>query len=137
MRLRRLRLGISVITTGLAVLTRPPTGCPCRGVPVPLLRGVAGDSLLAKVLKEKFNYILLPEHVLYFSPQTLKQMLEKVGFRVIKTTTYGYAQDVGIMYRALREKYSKTKKRKDTPVSKTVSQEVAPNAQQPIKKNLK
>ena len=61
-------------------------------------------STLHKVLREKFNYLIPPEHVVYYSPTTLKSLLEKAGFTVIKVTTYGYPEDVGSIYRNLKSK---------------------------------
>ena len=61
---------------------------------------------MAKVLKEKFNYITPPEHLLYFSPNTLKQLLKNTGFNIVKVKTYGRAEDFGGIYRFLREKWS-------------------------------
>ena len=61
-------------------------------------------SHLAITLKEKFNYLIPPEHLLYFSPQTLTQILEKSGFTVVKIITYGYPEDFASIYRLLKEK---------------------------------
>lgn len=60
------------------------------------------DSWLSNVLREKFNYLIPPEHLFYYSPTTLKMLLEKTGFRIIRTTTYGYPMDFGGIYRFLR-----------------------------------
>lgn len=61
------------------------------------------NSWLYKTLKERFNYFIPPEHLVYYSPETLKKILEKNGFEVINVTTYGYPMDLGGVYRALRE----------------------------------
>ncbi len=68
------------------------------------------ESWLSIVLKERFNYLIPPEHILYFSPKTLEVLLEKAGFKVIRTTTYGYPMDFGGIYRALREPKSELRK---------------------------
>lgn len=61
------------------------------------------NSWLHKVLGERFNYFIPPEHLVYYSPETLKKILEKNGFEIIRITTYGYPMDLGGIYRALRE----------------------------------
>ncbi len=82
------------------------------------------DSWLYRVLKKRFNYLIPPEHVIYYSPKTLKLLLEKVGFTVIKTITYGYPEDVGAIYRFLRERSKLERKQILHKNPKTVSKEV-------------
>lgn len=53
------------------------------------------ESHLAKVLKGDFNYIIPPEHVSYYSPRTLKRILEETDFKLLKTYTWGYPSDLG------------------------------------------
>ncbi len=65
------------------------------------------DSFLFKVFQENYKFLIPPEHVIYYSPDTLLQLLEKSGFRVIKTITYSFPMDLGGIYRALRTKQLK------------------------------
>lgn len=67
------------------------------------------ESVLFKVLKDKFTYLIPPEHVVYYGPDTLKRLLEKTGFTVVKTITYSYPENFGAIYRFLREKQQDTK----------------------------
>lgn len=46
------------------------------------------ESILAKILKENYPY-LIRMHIILFSPKTLRKLLEENGFRVITTSTYG------------------------------------------------
>lgn len=48
-----------------------------------------GQSLLAKMLKDKWHLVVPPEHLFYFSPKNLGQFLEKNGFKVIYSGTIG------------------------------------------------
>lgn len=66
------------------------------------------NSWLHKILKERFNYFIPPEHLIYYSPKTLRKVLEKNGFEVIRITSYGYPMDLGGIYRALRERKKHT-----------------------------
>jgi 2-polyprenyl-3-methyl-5-hydroxy-6-metoxy-1,4-benzoquinol methylase len=45
-------------------------------------------SLSARILKGKW-WGLRPAHLYYFSPQTLSEMLQKVGFKVVEVRSYG------------------------------------------------
>ena len=47
------------------------------------------NSLLSRILGEKWWHIR-PDHIYYFTFQTLKLLLMKHGFRVIKTYQYGW-----------------------------------------------
>lgn len=78
------------------------------------------DSWLYRVLGKRFNYFIPPEHLVYYSPSTLSAVLKKAGFRVKKTTTYGYPMDLGGIYRALRE--GKKDKENILPPKNTIKQ---------------
>ena len=58
----------SLVKDGLLVITTPNI-----------------DSLCSKVFKERFH-LLDKLHLFYFSPDTIKKMLEQTGFKVLKTT---------------------------------------------------
>lgn len=66
------------------------------------------NSWLSQVLKDRFNYLIPPEHIFYFSPSTLKQLLEKTGFQIIKTSSYGYLEDIESIYNYFREQFNKS-----------------------------
>lgn len=62
------------------------------------------ESYLARILKEDFNYMIPPEHVVFYSPFTLKTLLENVNFKIIKIITWGYPSDLAlIIKRIIRE----------------------------------
>ena len=42
------------------------------------------------------EYNFLPEHTYTFSPTTVDLMLKKIGFRIIKFSTFGYVTDRGL-----------------------------------------
>jgi len=46
------------------------------------------NSLMARIFRSKWWSLIQP-HVYYFTPHTIKEMLHKTGFRIIKTDTYG------------------------------------------------
>lgn len=46
------------------------------------------DSILAKILRANYPY-LIRMHIVLYSPQTLKKLFEENGFKVIYTGTYG------------------------------------------------
>lgn len=48
-----------------------------------------GQSLLAKILKNKWHLIFPPEHLFYFSPKNLEMFLVKNGFKVLYSGTIG------------------------------------------------
>lgn len=68
------------------------------------------NSWLSQILKERFNYIIPPEHLIYYSPKTLSLLLSKAGFRVVKSNSYGYPMDFGSIYRKMRERTSNNEK---------------------------
>lgn len=73
------------------------------------------ESWLSVVLKKDFNYIIPPEHIVYYSPKTIALLLEKAGFKVIRSYTYGYPMDFIAIYRRLRV---------NKKTSKSLSQEI-------------
>jgi len=44
------------------------------------------DSVCARLFKTRFNQVKPGEHLYYFSPRTIKAMLEKAGFRITRLT---------------------------------------------------
>lgn len=52
-------------------------------------------SKSSRMLKEDWKYIRPPEHLYYFTEDTLKKMLEKVGFKIIKTETVSSGTGLG------------------------------------------
>lgn len=59
------------------------------------------NCYLHKVLKNDFNYLIPPEHVVYYSPSTLVTLLVKSGFTIIRTITYGYSTDLAAIIKRL------------------------------------
>lgn len=68
------------------------------------------ESILYSILQEDFNYLIPPEHVLYYAPETISKILKKVGFAPLKITTYSYSTDMAaIIKRIIKEKSSAIK----------------------------
>lgn len=42
------------------------------------------ESLKARLTGSRWNYITLPGHIYYFSPETIRRYLEKTGFEILK-----------------------------------------------------
>ncbi len=59
------------------------------------------NSNLSKILKDRFNYLIPPEHLYYYSPKTLKELVKKCNFNVLKIKTYGYSTDLAIVIKKL------------------------------------
>jgi 2-polyprenyl-3-methyl-5-hydroxy-6-metoxy-1,4-benzoquinol methylase len=49
------------------------------------------DSLSRRVLGEHWNVIQYPEHLVYFTPRTLRTLMEGLGFTTIETQTTGFS----------------------------------------------
>jgi 2-polyprenyl-3-methyl-5-hydroxy-6-metoxy-1,4-benzoquinol methylase len=60
------------------------------------------NGFTSKIAKEKWLVINPPEHLFYFTPHTLKKMLEKTGFIIIEIKTYDW--DVYNIYKSLRSR---------------------------------
>lgn len=52
------------------------------------------NSYLSKTLQKDFNYMIPPEHIGFYSNETLSKILSKVGFKIIKINTWGYPTDL-------------------------------------------
>jgi 2-polyprenyl-3-methyl-5-hydroxy-6-metoxy-1,4-benzoquinol methylase len=55
------------------------------------------DSLAARMQKSKWRLIDPPTHLYYFSRRTIKMLLEKYGFKIIKITYPGYYRSLAFM----------------------------------------
>lgn len=62
------------------------------------------DSLSALVNKENFDYLIPPEHLIYFNKKTLVSVLEKSGLQVIYIGGWGYKEE----FAGLVKKYIKS-----------------------------
>lgn len=51
------------------------------------------NSVMSYVQKEKFNYVTPPEHILYFSPNNLKLLINKLNCKTLKIRTWSYPAD--------------------------------------------
>lgn len=51
------------------------------------------QSIMSKIQKENFNYIIPPEHIIYFSPQNFSKLLTFFGYKIIKIRTWSYPSD--------------------------------------------
>ena len=44
------------------------------------------DSLVMRIFKENYNWLMVPEHIYYYSPESVSKLLEEYGFKVRKIT---------------------------------------------------
>lgn len=52
------------------------------------------NSYLSKTLQKDFNYMIPPEHIGFYSKETLSKILSNVGFKIVKINTWGYSTDL-------------------------------------------
>lgn len=65
------------------------------------------ESFTSKIRQEDFDYFIPPEHLSYFSINSLKSMLIRNKFRIVKIHTWTYSVDVaGIIKSLLRNNRS-------------------------------
>ncbi len=71
------------------------------------------ESYLSRILKNNFNYMIPPEHISFYSPQTLKTLLKNANFRIVKTFTWSYSSDLAaiIKYKLKKDNSSVDNKR--------------------------
>ena len=56
----------------------------------------------AKLLsKYWYGYKKIPEHVIFFSPESIKYALENNGFEVVKIKTWGFERDVNFLVKKI------------------------------------
>ena len=55
------------------------------------------DSVMAKISKTYWLHLKPDEHIYYFSPKTIKILLEKAGFRTIKQRSFGRIRSLDII----------------------------------------
>lgn len=75
------------------------------------------ESISARVMKENFDHLIPPEHLGYFSKNTLTLLLKQIGFNPLYFGSWSYPADfAGIIKRALKiheEKQIKYQNTKD------------------------
>lgn len=72
-------------------------------------------STTSKIRKEKFDYIIPPEHLSYFNKRTLYDILTSEGFRILEFNTWSYPVDLaGIIKFFLKKKATKKINNKHT-----------------------
>lgn len=71
-----------------------------------------GEGFDFKILKDKTENITPPEHIQYFNPNSIKILLEKIGFEIVSITTPGIL-DTSIIKRQINEKNFSLKKNND------------------------
>lgn len=59
------------------------------------------ESLLSKILKDHYPY-LIRMHIILYSPQTLRKLLEENGFKVLHISTYGRLYPLGYVVDRIR-----------------------------------
>lgn len=52
-------------------------------------------SLPAKVFRSRWSQLDLPRHLVFYTPETLKEMLARCGYRLLAVQTFGVAFSVG------------------------------------------
>ena len=52
------------------------------------------SSIVSKIRKEKFDYVIPPEHLSYFNKKTLNNLLTSEGFKILKFDTWSYSVDL-------------------------------------------
>ncbi len=55
-------------------------------------------SLAARVMNKNWSYLLPDEHIHHFTPETLKKILKKAGFKVVWGDTWSGVYDTGNMF---------------------------------------
>jgi 2-polyprenyl-3-methyl-5-hydroxy-6-metoxy-1,4-benzoquinol methylase len=56
------------------------------------------DSLIAKLSGKKWLHMKPDEHIYYFSYKTIRELLEKAGFKVIKQRSLGRVRNLEIIF---------------------------------------
>ncbi len=64
------------------------------------------NSVLFKVLHTDFNYLIPPEHIVYYSSSTLCRLLINNGFNIIKSRTWGYPSDLSLIIKKIIKRKS-------------------------------
>lgn len=64
------------------------------------------NSVLFKVLQTDFNYLIPPEHIVYYSSSTLCRLLKNNGFNIIKSRTWGYPSDLSSIIKKIIKRKS-------------------------------
>lgn len=63
-------------------------------------------SIVSKIRKEKFDYVIPPEHLSYFNKITLDNLLTSEGFKILKFGTWSYPVDLaGLIKHFLRNSH--------------------------------
>ena len=62
------------------------------------------ESIVARISGERWNMILL-EHLWYFSPKTLKQLLERYGFEVVMISPMPYEAPISHLVNRITQTY--------------------------------
>jgi len=59
------------------------------------------ESWLFKVQRQNFPYMIPPEHVYFYSPQSITLLLKQNGFIVKSLSTFGYQQDFAVIIKTV------------------------------------
>jgi 2-polyprenyl-3-methyl-5-hydroxy-6-metoxy-1,4-benzoquinol methylase len=70
------------------------------------------QSFTAKIRQEDFDYLIPPEHLSYFSINSLKSILIRNKFKIIKIKTWTYSFDIAGNIKCLLQKNRSTKVQK-------------------------
>ncbi len=67
------------------------------------------QSLMFKVQKKKWHLLIPPQHLFYFSPNTISILLENHGFKIIKISYDGQYTNIGYIIDKLKRIHTKNK----------------------------
>lgn len=67
------------------------------------------ESLMFKLQKKNWHLLIPPLHLFYFSPKTIRKLLECHGFRIINISHQGQYTNVGYIFAKLKRLHSKNK----------------------------
>ncbi len=68
-------------------------------------------SYLAQVMHKDFTYMIPPEHVVFYSIDTLRKLLSNIGYKIIKIDSWGYPSDLASIIKYLLKKGTSNKKK--------------------------
>lgn len=68
------------------------------------------ESLSSKLYKKDFDYMIPPEHLSYFSEETLRYLLQESGFNILYSATWSYVPEFAGIVKFYLKNGLKTKK---------------------------
>jgi len=81
------------------------------------------SSLNAKIKKDKFEYLIPPEHLSYFNIQTLSYLLHNQGFKILKYKTWSYPVDLAGLIKCLIKRKSSSRNKQNYEIKSNADNE--------------